>query len=162
VAGNNKFQVFYCDGYSSNGDSPTYVVSLWPRRLSENDWGHGSDVDIQCGVNKIGRVVTQSPKVPLIYPSDYGKWIDFVFYCKMSSAPEVLDGAFILWKKVDGEAVYTKMLDYRSLDSGERVGAGKFRSGYVWGWANSGYEDPTAFYDSYYMLSTTAIDGCAP
>lgn len=161
-SGNNKFQVFYCDGYSSAGDSPTYSIQLWPRRLSDADWGHGSEISVQCGVNKVGRIVTQSPKVAMIVPTDYGKWVDVIFYCKMSSAPEVLDGVFIVWKRTEGDSNYTKISDYRLLDSGERPGAGKFRAGYVWGWANSGYEDPTLYVESYYMLSTTAIDGCNP
>ena len=162
-AGNNKFQVFYCDGYSATGDSPTYSIQLWPRRLSDSDWGHGSDISVQCGVNDIttgNRIVTQSPKTAMILPVDYGKWMDVVFYCKMSSAAGVQDGIFAVWKKVDGESEYTKIQDYRLLDSGERPGSGSFRAGYVWGWANSGYEDPTLFIESKYMLSTTAIDGC--
>jgi hypothetical protein len=164
-AGNNKFQVFYCDGYSSAGDSPTYSIQLWPRRLADDDWGHGSEISVQCGVNDIDtgdRIVTQSPRTAMIVPADYGKWMDVVFYCKMSSAPEVLDGIFVVWKKAEGESDYTKVHDYRLLDAGERPSAGMFRAGYVWGWANSGYEEPTLFVESEYMLSTTAIDGCVP
>lgn len=164
-AGNNKFQTFYCDGYSSAGDSPTLVVQLWPSRYSETEWGKGSNVSISCGVNDsvtAARIVTQSPLYSMIEDSDLGKWMDVVFYNKMSSAEEVLDGIFIIWKRTEGSAEYTKILDYRLLDSGERPGAGKIRNGYIWGWANSGYDEATKFIESRYIFSTAAIDGCTP
>lgn len=162
---NNKFQVFFCDGYSSNGDSPTFTIQLWPSRFSPAVWGKGSEISVQCGVNSTvdgSRIVTQSPRTSIIEAPDLGKWMDLVFYCKMSSAPTVLDGVFVVWKRSEGEENYTKIHDYRLLDAGERPGSGKFRNGYIWGWANSGYEAPTKFIESRYIFSTSAIDGCIP
>lgn len=157
---NNKFQVFYCDGYSSLGDSPTLTCSLWPNRYSDAVWGNGSSIGIMSGVNNGGdRVVTQSPTVPFILPEHYGKWMDVIFYTKMSSAVGVTDGMFIVWRRVDGESNYTKVLDCRTLEAAERPTKGKYRRGYIWGWANSGYEQATRFVEADTMLSTTAIDG---
>lgn len=159
-SGNNKFQTFYCDGYSSNGDSPTAVVQLWPNRFSDAVWGNGSTINMTVGVNNgPTRVVTQSPVVPFILPAHYGKWLEVIFYLKMASAVGVLDGISTIWRRAEGETNYTKIQDFRALESAERPTKGKFRAGYVWGHANSGYQDPTLFVESQTMLSTTPIDG---
>lgn len=162
-SGNNKFQTFYCDGYSGNGNSPTYVFQLWPSDFPNGDWGDGSVISVTCGVNTTdggGRLTTQSPKELFISSSDVGQWIDVVFYIKQSVTIGAADGISAVWIRKEGEHSYTKKLDYRNLEDAPRFGGGSIRNGYIWGWANSGYEDPTLFIESKYMLSTTAIDGC--
>ena len=89
-------------------------------------------------------------------------WIDVVFYVKLASSPTVYDGTAIVWLRKEGESGYTKKLDIRTLNMGERPGHGAIRNGYIWGWANSGYEEPTTFYDAQLILSDEPIDGLTP
>ncbi|MHA6485026.1 cohesin domain-containing protein [Paenibacillus sp. strain BS8-2] len=162
---NNKFQVFYSDGYSFNGQSPTAVFQLWPNDYPGNIGGNGSNLQLQVAVDGAGsgqKPNTNMGTVPFLDGDDVGMWIDVVFYMKMSSSPTVYDGTAIVWLRKEGETGYTKKLDQRALNMGARPGAGSFRNGYMWGWANSGYEEPTTFYESRVILSEESIDGLVP
>lgn len=162
---NNKFMVFYSDGYSSAGQSPTAVFQLWANKYPGNIEGNGSNLQLQIAVDGYGsgqRPNTNMEAVPFLTGDDVGMWIDVVFYMKMATNATTYDGTAIVWLRKEGETGYTKMLDKRDLNMGERSGAGAFRNGYIWGWANSGYEDPTTFYESRLTLSEASIDGLAP
>ena len=165
TSNNNKFQVFYADGYSSNGKSPTLVYQLWPNNYPDGTWGNGSNISLQIAVDGYGsgqRPNTNSDAVPFLDGDDVGMWIDVVFYVKMASSPTVYDGTAIVWLRKEGETEYTKKLDLRNLNMGVRPDSGALRKGYIWGWANSGYEEPTTFYEAQLTLANEPIDGLTP
>ncbi|MHA6485002.1 cohesin domain-containing protein [Paenibacillus sp. strain BS8-2] len=160
-----KFQVFYSDGYSSNGQSPTIIFGLTPNNYPGDVNGNGSNINFSVAVDGVGsgqKPNTLTPEVPFLSGEDVGIWIDVVFYIKMASSPTDYDGTVVVWLRKEGETEYTKKADQRTLNMGARPGGGGFRNGYIWGWTNSGYEEPTTFYESRVILSEEPIDGLTP
>lgn len=154
---NNKAFVLFCDGYSSGGKSPTVV---WEMR---GDGLGGSIIYSHYAVDGNGTNF-DSAYVPFIdYANDRGKWMDVIFHVKMASSEAAADGIIALYQRKQGAAGYTKILNVTDATTGPRAAATptncQFRSGYDWGYSNSGVAVDTTITESLYQISATAIDG---
>lgn len=161
-AGNNKFQVFFCDAYSVNGHSPTVVFQLWPQDFPNGTWGNGSTLSLQVAVdldNSGDQPNTNFSAVPFFDAADAGKTHDIVFYIKTATGVATYNGIAKVFLRKKGESNYVEKFSAANINLGVRPGYGAFRQGYFWGHANSGYEQATNFYELDNLLSTTPIDG---
>jgi len=156
-----KHFVLYCDGYSSLGKSPTLVFG-W--RGLTNDGV--VQMDFSVGVDGFGtgqQPNTQSGFFPFLTTADNGKWLSIIYHVKMATDESTYDGVVEIWRKRDDESVYVKSFTKTDLNMGSRVAATptlcKFKAGYSFGSANSGYPTDTSFYESLFLMSSTAIDG---
>lgn len=155
----NKHLVFFCDGYSNAGQSPTIIFGL------NADTVGTVNIDFSIAVD--GQVSGIQPNthfdaVPFFTAADLGKWVDIVYYLKMSTNAATFDGIVKVWKRINN-GTYTKHIEATNMNMGARATATpancKFKQGYCFGWSNSGFKANTTFVESQFIMSATAIDG---
>lgn len=146
---NNKFLAVWTDEYSGRGTGSTIV---W---CTELDWASedkGSHITVAYSTGGgTGSGAPVSGGV-LVRPQDVGKWIDLVFHGRFPSREGLRDGVVETWFRREGEPAWTKAHDIRDAALARPVGfpdsLRNWGRGYLMGWANSGYDQPTTFHIS--------------
>lgn len=152
---NNKFTVLWEGEYSSNGMSvefnPEYanytdepVSTMRCKATATDSHSQGSNEPSEEAV------------APFIDPAtDAGSELVYTIRRKKSSTLAADDGVCEVWK--DGALVYknTTMTSFDSINN-------FFDTGYLMGWANSGYEELTKFYISSYEFYGATRPGDLP
>jgi hypothetical protein len=157
----NKHLVLYSDGYSSGGKSPTIIFG-WRGKTKTGI------VDMDCSIAVDGSGSGQQPNtqigaVNFLTAADNGKWLNIVYRVKMSTNESTNDGVIEVWRKRDDEPAYVKKLSSLTLNLGARSAASpalcKFKAGYSFGWANSGFNSDTTFNEAEFIMSTGNVFG---
>jgi hypothetical protein len=154
---NNKFLVFWCDGYSGAGQGSTIAWELY-----DNAQG-GSEISYHFSGDGsgLGQIVnsTSSSQPFIKQTTGIAKWHEFICRIKMATTGSAEDGIIEAWHRVEGEGSYTKLWSQTNAKIGQRTGAGNFRNGYMHGWANSGFAETTLIHNTRVILSGSTIDG---
>ncbi len=90
-------------------------------------------------------------EIPWENDADRGRWVKVEFHAKAASAAGVPDGALQIYK--DGQSVF----DRRDIDSFQQLGQNIWKTGYLLGWADSGFLQTTFAYISDVTFSTTRL-----
>lgn len=146
---NNKgFLYLWSDDYGSPS-GPGMGPNLWPNddesSASFYYWGPG--LDRHLGV------------IPeAIVAEDRGQWVTVTMHYRYASEGAA-DGVAEIWKERGG--VVEKICD---VQDGDWYVAGQpgFDRGYIFGWANSGFDDETSLRVDDFVASTSPLMGCAP
>lgn len=138
---NNKFFAIYNNNYQ-----PGFQVnfSLHPRSDG------GSNLAIHYYRN--GREEPFiSNRDALFTPEDFGKWHRIVMHFKVASSTNASDGVQELWK--NGRSI----MSIKNLANGGPAGLNYMDEAYIWGWANSGFNENTHIYVDDVVISTSPI-----
>lgn len=157
-ANNNKMLVFWSDGYSQAGASPSIGWEM------HADGQGGSTLYYHFGADYqvVGTLPNStSPEVPFIRTTDVNKWFDLIVYIKMASSESAEDGIIKTFLRREGESGYTQLHNQTNAKIGARSASGfaKFQHGYCHGYSNSGFKLQTTFRDSVASLNTLRIEG---
>ena len=112
-----------------------YGVEFWPTASGSEMSFHPIIGDIDYGHDHLGGTTHWAN-------ADVGKWHQFRMYAKVSSPWNANNGIVRLWKYVAGAS--PQLIFERTNLPGSSV-ANYFNTGYIMGWANSGYAVQTDF-----------------
>jgi len=157
-ASNNKLLVFWCDGYSNAGASPSIGWELHSDKQGGSTLYYHFGADYQV----VGTLPNStSADATFIRNTDLNKWFDLIIYLKMASTETAEDGIIKTFLKREGESDYTQLHNQTNAKIGARAAGGyaKFRHGYCHGYSNSGFQQETIFRDSIVSLNSASIDG---
>ena len=148
---NNKWFVLWTDEYESQG--LTVAFEYWPdgsggSRLAYRWVRNGDRVPGHQGHSQFIRV-----------PEDRGKWMHFVMHVKRASSSTSSDGVIQTWIRREGASTYTKLHDVNNAPLSVSGMSQTFNSGYLMGWANSGFDQDTKFYVDNFVLSRESLLG---
>ncbi len=144
---NNKGYLYLWSGDYGNPDGPGMGPNLWPNGDGSSNhsfymWGPGLDKHIWDA----------APESILL--SDRGQWIKIVCHYKYATAA-ANDGVAEIWKVYSDDTV-TKIQDIQN-GSWYVKGQQGFTTGYLLGWANSGFDEETIFYVDNFVVSTEPL-----
>jgi hypothetical protein len=129
---NNKWLALWTNKYST----PAFTIwSLW------SDGAGGSDLT-WSGTGARGH---QDRFKAFIKPADAGRWMQFVARVKLSSAQDQADGIIQAWRRWQEDPAFTLLQSRKDLIIWPSAGPLGFTTGYLLGWANSGYDEETEF-----------------
>lgn len=129
---NNKFFLVWSNSYPRGG----ILVGF---NTIPNGSG-GSNLIIVWNKDNVSRSSDGFPTVTnFIDSADLGRWMEVVVHFRQASALNVLDGAIEVWKN------RVNVLRYTTWDSFSVFG-NYYQHGYLWGYANSGFTNPTNIY----------------
>ena len=144
---NNKGHLYLWTGSYGNPDGIGLGPNLWPNGSGGSNasmyvWGSGHDEHYWGACSNI------------IEASDQGKWLHIVIHYKYATASNN-DGVARIWKIYeDGSGkIPCNITDGRWY----AAGASGFDTGYILGWANSGFDTDTRFYLDNVVFSTTHL-----
>lgn len=162
-ASNNKGLLYAWSG-SYNNNPPTLVgVNFTPTDNGSSrvdiNWRTDGNTSQHYGSYNwsqnmyINSLDMDSTGHPIVIDSqkDPGHWDDFVIQMKVAD-PGIADGVISIWKNGQLIARWNNATDYYSADPSMNG----FESGYVLGWANSGFNEDTVFYMDDFKIGTTA------
>ena len=126
-----------CSFWSETGDSTSAETSL--------DWAASSDfteiyiqpVTLAGTATNNGQTPTLSASAPIFRSEDAGSWVRMRIYIKARCQNEV---NLRVWQD---DRLVAEVRNFNTTLSG---GLGYFRSGYLFGWSNSGFSAATDFY----------------
>lgn len=160
IGSNSKLLSIWMDGYSYQGMGPTVVWVFW----GSEDIPLSSDLAVHYnpgampGNSENTSVTSESKQLqPFItVPQDRGRWMHIVCYAKASTARGSNDGVIETYRKWEGETAYTRLHRVDDADMPSPAnGPNGWKKGYLMGWSNPGYDDPTNFYiDDMYIGNT--------
>jgi hypothetical protein len=133
---NNKFFALWAENYSNSND--IQFVSEF-ERVNDTE----SNIRAICMTGS-GCLAGSSPN-PVVTAGDLGQWVRVRIHQKAGNG----DGASEIWK--NNNVVYS-ISNYTHFASG---GNSYWRSGYLMGWANSGFADQTDFYVDEFKVYNT-------
>lgn len=157
-ASNNKLLVFWSDGYSNAGASPSIGWELHADKQGGSTLYYHFGADYQV----VGTLPNStSADATFIRNTDLNKWFDLIIYLKMASTETAEDGIIKTFLQREGESGYTQLHNQTNAKIGARAAGGyaKFRHGYCHGYSNSGFQQETIFRDSIVSLNSASIDG---
>jgi hypothetical protein len=153
---NSKVFAIWMGQYLKDNVGTTVVVNMWSRP----DGGVDIGISGEYKVDNIATYVTSSSgNKPFITSADKGRWMHLVFKAKHESSVGAHDGEWGIYRKWDGESVYTILKEDVGLDiplpvTGDPAG---FKQGYLLGWSNPSYIEETE-----YLLDDFEISGQSP
>jgi len=145
VANNNKLSTQWQGRYSNAAMTVEFSAKL-PSKGGDNGMGYFTPkVNTSKAHRASGTIDNQLQKMPGVAfdKRDNGSVVEFVIQRSRSSAEDVRDGAYRIWKRTES-STWTLVHENSSLYVWQPDNY--FDHGYVFGWANSGYEEDTNFY----------------
>lgn len=145
---NNKFLSVWPESY----DRPGTVT--WQTRPDENG---GAKLVYQDG----GVTSGETGWVPFIsHPDDQGRWMHVVARVKSASGPDTNDGIIQLFRRWDGETIYSKIHEKTNADTWDDSSSEQgISQGYIMGWANDPYDQNTEwFIDEFSIYNSNPIE----
>ena len=159
---NGKWFALWMDDYSAKGDGPTIVGSLEiVRELQDGQWVATGSTDLQMTWSIGGNTVTtpRSSRARLIdFPTDQGRWMQWVIRAKAATTTESNDGIIQTWRRWQGENSFTQLHEVTDADIGPPAdGPHGWQRGYLMGYMNSPFEVDTEFLLDNFTVSTNSL-----
>mgnify|MGYP003645809717 CR=1 FL=1 len=148
---NNKFFSIWGSTYDAAG-----TLTLETRPTS----GGSSQIYMKDG----GFLSPDEGNTPFINAStDLGKWMQVVIHVKNGSSVGAADGIIELYRRWEGEAQFTKLLDKKNATGLWEPGELGFRAGYLMGWANDAFDSDTYWLiDKFEMANASLLNVVDP
>lgn len=138
--GNNKFFVAWANSYSTVGD----IQIVFEYERQSDSTSEVRVLSMNGGANVNGTKFTH-----LLGTSMRGQWVRVRIHLKAATTSSSNDGVIRLWR--DDSLVYSYSTHALNFSGGNNF----FRNGYLLGWSNSGYTEPTTFYVDDFSVYTS-------
>lgn len=151
--GNNKLFALWMDGYSSKGLGPTVIWEFW------NDGAGGSKLAYHYSPGGYRTANGHKQHTQFIrYPDDQGRWMQIVMHVVQSSGDAANDGVIELYRRWADESSFTRLHNDQNADVAPPAGGPYgWKAGYLMGWSNPGYSEPTEWLLDDFAISTTSL-----
>ena len=156
---NGKWFALWMDDYSSKGNGPTIVGSLEIVRDNEGRATGSTDLQMTWSIGGYTVTTPRSSRVRLInYPSDQGRWMQWVIHAKAATTTESNDGIIATWRRWENESEFTKLDEVTNADIGAPSGGPNgWKQGYLMGYMNSPFNVDTEFLVDKFTISESCI-----
>ena len=148
---NNKFLSLWSESYTAL----TSARVVWEMRPIESTGGSVIYFKYNHPDSIVGSDNQYTPFISV--PADRGRWMQVVLHVKIASAVNASDGVIELYRRWDGESMFTRIHGSDTINVYPTSGPMGFSFGYLMGWANGAYAADTEWLIDDVTFSTTDL-----